>query len=70
MKKIHTLWTPEQVAALNRYQEQGQFHPYTCGGAECREVLYATEDGWKCPKCPYTQTWAMESSVTIGEELA
>jgi hypothetical protein len=60
-------WTPEQVAALNRYQHGGWFHPFTC--AHCRDadprwpspdehILVATEDGWTCPTCDYTQHWA------------
>jgi hypothetical protein len=28
---IHAPWTEEQVKALNEYQADGHFHPYTCG---------------------------------------
>ncbi|KWU19048.1 hypothetical protein [Burkholderia cenocepacia] len=42
-------------------------HPFTCAnrhdGQHGREggdlgVLIATEDGWVCPHCAYTQNWA------------
>lgn len=38
-------------------------HPFTCGGTtgdgrDCRHDLVATEDGWVCPACAYTQNWA------------
>lgn len=62
-------WTDEEVAALNAYQEGGWFHPFTCG--RCRDAdpdfplkdehkLVATNDGWICPTCDYTQDWAHE----------
>lgn len=65
--RIFAPWTGEQVAALNRYQEGGWFHPFTC--ARCRDaderwpspdehLLVATNDGWACPTCDYTQGWA------------
>jgi hypothetical protein len=28
---IHAPFTPEQVKNLNKYQEMGNFHPFTCG---------------------------------------
>jgi hypothetical protein len=55
---VRAPWTPEQVDALNRWQQDKQVHPFTCGGDECRATLYATPDGWRCPMCGYTQTWA------------
>lgn len=65
---IHAPFTPEQVRRLNEYQHAGQFHPYTCGN--CRDnlgtengmndrLLVATEQGWECPTCDYTQNWAL-----------
>ena len=39
-------------------------HPFTCGNDLCRGVsgqhasLIASEDGWHCPACDYTQNWA------------
>lgn len=53
-------WTPEQVDSLNRYQESGLMHPYTCPNRDdhCDAVLVATADGWICRPCGYTQDWA------------
>lgn len=48
-------FTPEQVKSLNDYQDSGVFHPFTC---ECRANLIATEKGWICNCCNYTQNWA------------
>lgn len=61
-------WTQEQVDALNRFQQRGDFHPFTCGSGrrtdECHAdgegVLLATTEGWVCPFCSYTQRWAHE----------
>ena len=65
-------WTDAQVAALNRFQTSGRFHPFTCGGKRTDEAhrayrrehggdlgqLVATTNGWVCPVCGYTQDWA------------
>jgi hypothetical protein len=51
-------FTPDQVEWLNRFQNDGRFHPFTCGCDGCRSVLVATEEGWVCPDCDYTQDWA------------
>lgn len=63
---IHAPWTPEQVEALNRWQANPAKHPFTCG--PCRDAapfplpeqfeLVATEFGWVCRHCDYTQTTA------------
>jgi hypothetical protein len=57
-------WAPEQTASLNAYQT-GIFHPFTCGDDGCRAAarpkqatLIAYPDGWRCPRCEYTQDWA------------
>lgn len=72
MDKIVAPWTQEQVDALNRYQREGRFHPFTCG---CRDdeahraharangdpdygLLVAGRGGWTCPVCAYAQDWA------------
>lgn len=55
---IKAPFTPEQIDALNKYQNSGIFHPYTCGNEKCRQDLIATENGWICPCCEYTQNWA------------
>jgi hypothetical protein len=67
-------WSDEQVAALNRYQDSGRFHPFTCGSGNrsdeahksARERLGLTDDGqliatrvgWICAACDYRQDWA------------
>lgn len=57
-------WNAETVKSLNHWQSDGKFHPYTCAnGRDERHldgegVLIATENGWKCPYCEYTQDWA------------
>jgi hypothetical protein len=55
-------WTEEQVAILTRWQENSQYHPFTCPGnyTECenRRELVATADGWMCQCGKYTQDWA------------
>lgn len=57
-------WTDDQVANLNRFQQVGVFHPFTCGRRDEHGddpgVLLAERDGWHCPAagCGYTQTWA------------
>ena len=68
---IYAPWTPTQVAALNRYQQLRQGHPYTCGSGRRTDehhldgegVLVATENGWSCPYCDYTQHWALRSTA-------
>lgn len=64
-------WTIDQVDALNAWQQTGWTPTYTCGGP-CRDrdrdsgarqprperALVATLDGWICPTCDYTQSWA------------
>lgn len=59
------IFTPDEVESLNAYQHSGAFHPFTCGGDRTDEkhldgegILVATEEGWKCPYCDYTQGWA------------
>lgn len=80
--QIKSPWTPEQVAALNQYQIDGRFHPFTCGGGNRRDQahvayqakhggdfgqLLATENGWVCPVCGYTQDWAHAFMSKITE---
>lgn len=55
---IRTPFSADQVAAMNRFQTAGSFHPFTCGNDSRHAVLVATEAGWKCPDCDYTQDWA------------
>lgn len=59
---IRAPWTPEQVENLNRFQQQGGMHPFTCGNDQhgVNVVLMAHRDGWHCsdPGCSYRQDWA------------
>ena len=55
-------WSQEEVDALNAYQKEGSFHPYTCPGnfPDCKDhrELIATEDGWVCACGKYKQDWS------------
>lgn len=60
-------WTPEQVAALNAYQERGEYHPFTCPGehdaCDGRRELVAGAGGWVCKCGQYRQNWAHASMM-------
>lgn len=67
--RVEAPFTPQQVEALNRYQHQEFTHPFTCGDREghryCEHgcdfgILRATEAGWVCDDCDYTQNWAFD----------
>ena len=63
MTMIEAPWTDEQVFNLNRWQQAGHVHEYTCpNDHEGSRVLVACNDGWHCPSCPYTQAWAHASA--------
>lgn len=82
MKQIKAPWTDEQVAALNRWQQRGNVHPFTCGASEPHPVgppgsdsfkhretnrtLIAENDGWHCPTCRYTQDWAWDAMFNVN----
>jgi hypothetical protein len=56
---IEAPWTDDQVKGLNRWQQAGHVHEFTCpNDHEGLRVLIAQKDGWHCPSCAYTQTWA------------
>lgn len=69
---IEVPFTQEQVDALNRWQNLGHVHPFTCpnrmdGKHQSRPerggdlgALLATPSGWICGDCTYTQWWAHE----------
>jgi len=68
--EIRPPWTDEQVERLNAYQAAGKMHPFSCPDREepGHEIingdlgtLTATNDGWVCTGCGYTQDWARES---------
>lgn len=50
-------WSDELVKALNKEQDTGRFHPFTCGQCKGHVNLLATREGWICPCCDYKQTW-------------
>jgi hypothetical protein len=71
--KITAPFTAAQVEQLNRYQQLGMMHAFTCGTKEKHHAahpalrkpviekdcdLIATTAGWVCPCCDYTQNWA------------
>lgn len=56
--KIIAPFTAEQLAALNRWQQSGAVHPFTCP-MHSDTALIAETDGWRCPQvCDYHQVWA------------
>jgi hypothetical protein len=62
-KQITAPWTRDQVNVLNRFQQEANMHPFTCGALHASgqsPVLEATPAGWACPDptCEYTQDWA------------
>lgn len=56
--KIYAPFTDAEVSALNAYQESGDGHPLTCMCGD-HIPLIATNDGWVCKNCAYTQNWAV-----------
>lgn len=63
MTAVQVPWNDEYVRGLNEYQQAGWMHPYTCGNDSRHALLVATTDGWVCPDCDYTQTWAHDFTV-------
>lgn len=61
------VFTPDEVKSLNAFQRAGVRHPFTCVRGRDRNhldgegVLLATERGWVCLYCDYTQDWAYSS---------
>lgn len=55
-------WPQEKVDALNRHQQEGKLHHYTCPGnkPDCKKHrnLIATTDGWVCQCGEYKQDWS------------
>lgn len=56
--RITAPWTDEQVESLNEFQVSGVMHPFTCNRHPAERILMALPEGWECPSCDYTQTWA------------
>lgn len=69
METIKAPFTPIQVRNLNIYQNSSRVHPFTCvNNHEPNNNLFATEEGWVCPYCDYTQDWA-HKFMTEFEEM-
>jgi hypothetical protein len=51
-------FTPTEVTNLNDFQNSGVWHAFRCANEPCACLLVATEAGWICPQCSYTQDWA------------
>jgi len=68
-QKIIKVFTKEEVENLNSYQESGIFHQFTCGNNHDGERnLVATQEGWICPSCDYTQDWAHDFMKKFKKE--
>ena len=76
---IRAPWTPEQVEALNRYQNDQSKEALTCGSVSAHSldpkyphmgyegrVLVAKKDGWHCPSCSYRQDWAHDFMAEVS----
>lgn len=69
---IRAPWTDEEVHLLNLVQISTLTHPFTCPrrthilhneyNGELG-LLLATNDGWVCRDCSYTQDWAHKKWV-------
>lgn len=71
MTAVRAPFTPDQVAALNRWQTTRPVHPFTCGNRDDHEgegILTATPDGWTCPECDYAQDWAHDFMLQEQDE--
>ncbi len=60
-------WERREVVSLNAFQDARVMHPFTCRrrdevthrwNGNDFGVLVATEAGWTCLDCDYTQDWA------------
>jgi len=66
---VQAPFTAEQVVTINKFQESGVAHPFTCGKRDQAThlwehgdfgILRATEDGLVCDYCEYTQSWVYD----------
>lgn len=70
--KDSVLWSDEEVKSLNAWQLDEQTHPFTCGNPDHHDdkienrTLVATNQGWVCPGCSYTQDWAHDFMLMFG----
>lgn len=62
-KAIQPPWSPDQVDNINRWQNSGLFHPFTCSNGH---TLVATPQGLVCEQDPdYHQNWVWD--FMLGE---
>ena len=61
-------FTKEQVEKLNAYQAEGRMHPFTCV-CSGSPPLVATEEGWICNQCDYTQDWAHDFMIEEQKKI-
>jgi hypothetical protein len=66
-------FSPAEVATLNEFQKSGVWQTFTCPDESCARVLVATEAGWVCPGCSYTQdsaySWMADGSWRDNQEI-
>jgi hypothetical protein len=53
-------WTEDQVEWLENWQENDNYHPYTC---VCGYSLQPSSKGWYCEYCDYKQNWCHDFSA-------
>lgn len=62
-------WNEKEVEALNWLQTCGIVPPYLCRGDQsipfCKHPLLATENGFVCRNCSYTQSWHYGCAVKL-----
>jgi hypothetical protein len=61
--RIFAPWGPVVARGLNQWQANDYVHPFTCPNGH---VLRATDDGWVCDGCDYTQDWAWAFMAAVG----
>lgn len=74
-----TVFTCDEVVALDIYQHSNRMHPFTCqnrgDGAHRvvdgdKGILVPTVRGWICRFCNYTQNWAHDYMKRVPEETS
>jgi hypothetical protein len=65
--RVFAPFDADTVGALERYQHDGGFHPYTCPASEKHGSvrLVPFSDGWHCVRCDYTQRFVSASAVAL-----
>ena len=63
IKLIHAPFTTEEAQNINRFNNSGAMHPFTCAREHLTQglsLVAVAGQGWVCPsaRCDYTQDWA------------